>query len=107
MIYCVETAIEYTNSVQASKHTGVAHSNIRRCCNGQRDTAGGYHWRKGKCPLIVKLRADNEVLARYMVQEHLREGGAPFYVSSVLPDRVFVNFEDAVNETLYVLTKGA
>lgn len=105
MIYCVETAIEYENSVQAGRHTGIHHSNIRRCCNGQRDTAGGWHWRKGKCPLIVKLMTNHEALARYMVQKHLRNGGEPFYVSSALPDRVFVNLEDAVNETLCALTK--
>ena len=31
---------------QAERETGVPSGNISRCCNGERESAGGYKWRK-------------------------------------------------------------
>lgn len=38
---------EYKSTVEASKQTGINHSNISRCCNGIKHykSAGGYLWR--------------------------------------------------------------
>ena len=43
-VLCVETGRIYPATREASRLTGVENSGIVRCCNGQRRTAGGYHW---------------------------------------------------------------
>ena len=41
---CIETGIVYDCIKSASKATNITEGNISRCCNGQRHTAGGFHW---------------------------------------------------------------
>lgn len=43
-ILCVETNIIYNSATEAAQKTGVACCNILRVCNGQRKTAGKFHW---------------------------------------------------------------
>ena len=44
-IFCVETNIIYNGLSEASIATKIASSAISNCCNGKRQTAGGYHWK--------------------------------------------------------------
>ena len=44
-IRCVETGISYKSLSDASRKTKIPIANIHKVCNGQRKTAGGYHWR--------------------------------------------------------------
>lgn len=43
-VLCIETGVVYECGVIASKETGVSYSSLRKCCQGNRKTAGGYHW---------------------------------------------------------------
>ena len=45
-VLCVETGEQYPSTKEAERQTGIANSHISACCNGERKTAGGYHWRK-------------------------------------------------------------
>jgi hypothetical protein len=36
--------LEYDGVVEAADELGLDHGNIIRCCNGQRETCGGYGW---------------------------------------------------------------
>ena len=44
-VQCVETGIIYSSMREAEKLTGIKHNNISLVCSGQRQTAGGFHWR--------------------------------------------------------------
>lgn len=44
-ILCVETNIVYFGMMEAERQTGIHHNNISKCAKGDRNTAGGYHWR--------------------------------------------------------------
>lgn len=44
-VMCVETGMEYDAARSAAEAIGIDASGIIRCCNGQRNTAGGYHWK--------------------------------------------------------------
>lgn len=43
-VLCVETNTIFKSIKEAERITGVCRSNIPKCCNGTRKTAGGYHW---------------------------------------------------------------
>lgn len=43
-ILCVETSKEYEGVIIAAAETNIDSGNISRCLNGERKTAGGYHW---------------------------------------------------------------
>ena len=43
-IKCVETGIIYSSAHEASRQTGINQGHISLCCNGKRQTAGGFHW---------------------------------------------------------------
>lgn len=44
-VLCIETGIIYSSALQAAKAVGLKSSaGINKCCNGQRNTAGGYSW---------------------------------------------------------------
>lgn len=43
-ILCVEENIIFNSINQASRIKKVERKNISKCCNGIRNTAGGYHW---------------------------------------------------------------
>ena len=42
---CVETGATFESLMEAERQTGVQHGNICRCLRGERNTAGGYHWK--------------------------------------------------------------
>lgn len=44
-VLCVETGEEYEAARSAAEAVGIDASCIIRCCNRQRKTAGGYHWK--------------------------------------------------------------
>ena len=44
-VVCVETNIVYFGLMEAERQTSVAHGNISKCLNGERTTAGGFHWK--------------------------------------------------------------
>lgn len=44
-VRCIETGKMYTCVAQASKKTGASYNGIAMCCRGERQTAGGYHWK--------------------------------------------------------------
>lgn len=44
-VICVETNKLYEGLRVAERDTNIQHSVIASCCRGQRETAGGYHWR--------------------------------------------------------------
>ena len=43
-VICLETNIFYFGLMEAERKTGVPHGNISKCLNGERTTAGGFHW---------------------------------------------------------------
>lgn len=44
-VICVETNKIYGSMTEAQKDTGIHHNNIYQVCCGERQTAGGYHWK--------------------------------------------------------------
>lgn len=44
-VICLETGNIYSSGSDASRQTGINLSNILRVCNGERKSAGGYHWK--------------------------------------------------------------
>lgn len=44
-VYCIELQKEYSCSQGAMRDLGVDGSDIRKCCKGQKKSAGSYHWR--------------------------------------------------------------
>ena len=44
-VICVETNIIYYSPAEVERTLGICASSIRKCCKGERHTAGGYHWR--------------------------------------------------------------
>lgn len=44
-VLCIETNTEYNSFTQASNLTGIPEGNIRHAAIGERQTAGGYHWK--------------------------------------------------------------
>lgn len=44
-VICIETNIEYESFTDASNKTGIAQGNIRHAAWGERQSAGGYHWK--------------------------------------------------------------
>lgn len=42
---CVETGIIYSSASEAYRQTHISQGNISAVCRGQRETAGGYHWK--------------------------------------------------------------
>lgn len=43
---CIETNMTYRTAKEAAEATGADESSILKCCNGQRKTAGNYHWKR-------------------------------------------------------------
>ena len=43
-VKCVETGQEWDTITQASVETGINLKGIAHCCQGDRKTAGGFHW---------------------------------------------------------------
>ena len=44
-IICVETGVIYKSMSYVSRLFGIPQSNLHKVCNGERHTAGGFHWR--------------------------------------------------------------
>ena len=44
MVECIETGIVYSSTIQVERELGFKQSSISRCCNGIRNTCGGFHW---------------------------------------------------------------
>lgn len=44
-VLCVETGIVYPSAHEASRQTNVNLVNLCRVCRGERNQAGGYHWK--------------------------------------------------------------
>lgn len=44
-VLCIETGVEYSYSGEAEQCTGISNRQIRKCCLGKCDSAGGFHWR--------------------------------------------------------------
>ena len=45
-VQCIETGIIYQSMRDAERLTGISHVNISQVCNGKRETARGFHWKK-------------------------------------------------------------
>ena len=43
-VRCIETGIIYMSACEAERRMGIPNNNIKYCCNGKRQTAGGFHW---------------------------------------------------------------
>lgn len=70
-VYCVELDLNFKNSVEAAKQTGIDHSSIRKVCKGELNYAGfmpngqPIHWIYAKdktLEQIQKLRNRNEII---------------------------------------------
>ena len=44
-VICIETQETFKSIREASRQTKVDHSDIIKCCKGNKITAGGYHWK--------------------------------------------------------------
>lgn len=44
-VVCVETGVEFYGMQEAADIMKICRRNINACCLGDRETAGGYHWR--------------------------------------------------------------
>ena len=44
LVRCIETRGIYSSAYKAKRKLGITPSHISECCNGTRNTAGGYHW---------------------------------------------------------------
>lgn len=44
-VLCVEKEIVYDSLTDASRETEIDCGSISRVCKGERQTAGGYHWK--------------------------------------------------------------
>lgn len=44
-VYCVELDKVFDYAGTAGRELGICDNSIRKCCRGERNTAGGYHWR--------------------------------------------------------------
>lgn len=44
-VECIDTGIIYDSIDSVEKELGLHHSNIVACCNGRRQTVGGFRWR--------------------------------------------------------------
>lgn len=44
-VMCIETGRVYDCACNAARETNILQPSITRCCNGERKTAGGYHWK--------------------------------------------------------------
>ena len=44
-VFCEELETEYESVTQAADTLGLQKSGISKCCKGQFQTCGGYHWR--------------------------------------------------------------
>lgn len=53
-VVCLETGVVYPSVSEASRQTGVHYQHISNCCNGKRQTAGGYHWARF-------IKGDNQI----------------------------------------------
>ena len=45
-VLCVETGEVFANAAEASRLTDISDCGIRRCCQGDQQTSGGYHWQR-------------------------------------------------------------
>lgn len=45
-VLCVETGEIFASAAEASRLTGINDCGIRRCCQGDQQTSGGYHWKR-------------------------------------------------------------
>lgn len=43
-VRCVETNAVYSSATEAENKLGISRTHIGSCCQGNRQTAGGYHW---------------------------------------------------------------
>lgn len=43
-VRCIETGIIYASTREAERQTGILNAGISHCCNGTRNTAGGFHF---------------------------------------------------------------
>ena len=43
-VLCVELNVVFQSGYEAGRQTGIPQPNINKCLNGERMTAGGYHW---------------------------------------------------------------
>ena len=43
-VRCIETGIIYISACEVERRMGIPNNNINYCCNGKRQTAGGFHW---------------------------------------------------------------
>lgn len=43
-VKCLDDNKEYSSARDAARDKNTQHSGILRCCRGERNTAGGYHW---------------------------------------------------------------
>lgn len=44
-VLCIETGIIYESVTLASENTGINRTGISKVITGERNTAGGYHWK--------------------------------------------------------------
>ena len=44
-VMCVETGKKYISRKEAERETGCYYKSISKCCDGLRETTGGYHWK--------------------------------------------------------------
>lgn len=55
-IYNEGISIKFKSQAEASRVTGIPQSNIWKCLNGERKTAGGYKWRKTNTTFLKEIK---------------------------------------------------
>lgn len=56
-VVCIDTGKEYNSRAEASRQTNTFSDSIRKCCNGERLTAGGYRWKWKEVKHMIKCIA--------------------------------------------------
>ena len=105
-VICIDTGIEYCNSFDAERKTGINSNRIKECCKGNYNTAGGCKWKWGNeyhNPSICLDKIDEGVLLEIIGCE------ISSYTTAYTTDRVVISAKNVsrnLNAPIYQVRKS-
>lgn len=105
-VICVNTGISYQNSCEAERETGVNANNIKECCKGNYNSAGGFKWEYiNKADIPTKCLGVQEITILNTMFEIEKENGISSYSknSVVVPT---VKIFNRLNISIYQIRKS-